>query len=208
MIGKTDGIICSVPVPGTISEKQATGIISPRRLIYPDKGRNILSRASGTPFVELPRFALRSLEPEPVFDPFVDESRAKRWGRVPMWACRPAIAPVNQIKKEMRAEIRHRQRQGVRRCGHEEETVRGYSKAVFTSYHYYAAERIVLDSIMPVIVLRMKLGASTEQKRRIVKEFTSTMVATMGIEPELVTILIDELPPENIGKAGKLRCDP
>jgi len=61
---------------------------------------------------------------------------------------------------------------------------------------------------MPVIVLRMKQGASTEQKRRIVKEFTSTMVSTMGIEPELVTILIDELPPENIGKAGKLRCDP
>ena len=61
---------------------------------------------------------------------------------------------------------------------------------------------------MPVIVLRMKQGASTEQKRRIVKEFTSTMVATMGIEPELVTIIIDELPPENIGKAGKLRCDP
>jgi len=60
---------------------------------------------------------------------------------------------------------------------------------------------------MPVIVLRMKQGASTEQKRRIVKEFTSTMVSTMGIEPELVTILIDELPPENIGKAGKLRCD-
>jgi len=61
---------------------------------------------------------------------------------------------------------------------------------------------------MPVIVLRMKQGASIEQKRRIVKEFTSTMVATMGIEPELVTILIDELPLENIGKAGKLRCDP
>lgn len=60
---------------------------------------------------------------------------------------------------------------------------------------------------MPVIVLRMKQGASTEQKRRIVKEFTSTMVSTMGIEPEIVTILIDELPPENIGKAGKLRCD-
>ncbi len=61
---------------------------------------------------------------------------------------------------------------------------------------------------MPVIVPRMKQGASTEQKRRIVTEFTSNMVSTMGIEPELVTILIDELPPENIGKAGKLRCDP
>jgi len=30
----------------------------------------------------------------------------------------------------------------------------------------------------------------------------------MDIKPELVTILIDELPLENIGKAGKLRYDP
>jgi 4-oxalocrotonate tautomerase len=61
---------------------------------------------------------------------------------------------------------------------------------------------------MPVIVLRMKQGASTEQKRRIVKEFTDTMVATMGVGPDMVTVLIDELPLENIAKAGKLRCDP
>lgn len=28
------------------------------------------------------------------------------------------------------------------------------------------------------------------------------------ISPDLVTILIHDLPLENIGKAGKLRCDP
>ena len=61
---------------------------------------------------------------------------------------------------------------------------------------------------MPVIVLRMKQGASTEQKRRIVKEFTETLVSTLGVDPGIVTILIDELPLENIGKGGKLRCDP
>ena len=61
---------------------------------------------------------------------------------------------------------------------------------------------------MPIIVLTMKQGASTDQKRRIVKEFTDSMVTTMGISPDLITILIHDLPLENIGKAGKLRCDP
>lgn len=60
---------------------------------------------------------------------------------------------------------------------------------------------------MPVVVLRMKQGASTDQKRRIVREFTDTLVETLGVSPELITILIDDLPLENIGKAGKLRCD-
>ena len=61
---------------------------------------------------------------------------------------------------------------------------------------------------MPVVTIRMKQGASTEQKRRIVQEFTGTLVATLGVDPEIVTVLIEELPPENIGKAGRLRCDP
>lgn len=60
---------------------------------------------------------------------------------------------------------------------------------------------------MPVVILKMKKGWSTEQKRRIVREFTNTLVKTLGIEPKLVTIMIDEHELENIGKAGKLRSD-
>jgi 4-oxalocrotonate tautomerase len=60
---------------------------------------------------------------------------------------------------------------------------------------------------MPVVILKMKKGWSVEQKRTIVKEFTKTLVSTLKIEPELVTVMIDELEPENIGKAGKLRSD-
>lgn len=60
---------------------------------------------------------------------------------------------------------------------------------------------------MPVVVLKMKRGASKDQKRRIVMEFTATLVSTLGIEPDLVTVMIDEHDLENIGKAGKLRCD-
>jgi 4-oxalocrotonate tautomerase family enzyme len=61
--------------------------------------------------------------------------------------------------------------------------------------------------LVPVVILKMKSGWSTAQKRKIVKDFTHTLVSTLGIEPDLVTILIDEHELENIGKARKLRCD-
>jgi len=61
---------------------------------------------------------------------------------------------------------------------------------------------------MPVITLTLKKGLSREQKRRIVQEFTDTLVSVIGVDKDLVTILITELEPENIGKAGNLRCDP
>jgi 4-oxalocrotonate tautomerase len=60
---------------------------------------------------------------------------------------------------------------------------------------------------MPVIIIRMRKGFSREQKRTIIKEFTDTLVTTLGVDPDLVTIMIDEHELENIGKAGKLRCD-
>ena len=61
---------------------------------------------------------------------------------------------------------------------------------------------------MPVIILKQKKGLSREQKRRIVKEFTDTLVSVAGVKKELVTILIEEKDLEDIGKGGKLRCDP
>jgi len=60
---------------------------------------------------------------------------------------------------------------------------------------------------MPIIILKQRKGLSLEQKRRIVREFTETMVRTTGVKKELVTILIEELSLEDIGKAGKLRSD-
>ena len=58
---------------------------------------------------------------------------------------------------------------------------------------------------MPIIILKQRKGLSLEQKRRIVREFTETMVRTTGVKKELVTI--QELSLEDIGKAGKLRSD-
>ncbi|MDO8872959.1 MAG: 4-oxalocrotonate tautomerase family protein [Methanoregula sp.] len=61
---------------------------------------------------------------------------------------------------------------------------------------------------MPVVIIKMRKGFSTEQKRTVVKEFTNTLVKTLGVDPSVVTILINEHELENIGNAGKLRCDP
>lgn len=61
---------------------------------------------------------------------------------------------------------------------------------------------------MPVIILRQRKGLTRDQKRRIVKEFTETMVKVAGVKKELVTIMIEEKELEDIGKGGKLRCDP
>jgi len=60
---------------------------------------------------------------------------------------------------------------------------------------------------MPVIILKQRKGLSRDQKRRIVQEFTETMVNVAGVKKELVTIMIEEKEPEDIGKGGKLRCD-
>jgi 4-oxalocrotonate tautomerase len=60
---------------------------------------------------------------------------------------------------------------------------------------------------MPVIILRQRKGLTRDQKRRIVKEFTETMVNVAGVKKELVTIMIEEKELEDIGKGGVLRCD-
>ncbi len=60
---------------------------------------------------------------------------------------------------------------------------------------------------MPVIILKQKKGLSRDQKRTIVQEFTATLVKVTGVDKDLVTILIEEKEPEDIGKGGKLRCD-
>ena len=64
-----------------------------------------------------------------------------------------------------------------------------------------------VDQIMPVVIIKMRKGFSPDQKRIVVKEFTSTLVKTLGVDPDIVTVMIDEHELENIGKAGKLRCD-
>ena len=60
---------------------------------------------------------------------------------------------------------------------------------------------------MPVVILNIRKSLSRDQKRKIVGDFTQTLVTVAGVTPDLVTVLIHEHEAEDIGKAGKLRCD-
>lgn len=57
---------------------------------------------------------------------------------------------------------------------------------------------------MPVVTIEMAAGRTLEQKRRVVEEFTATLVAVLKVDPADVTVLVHELPRESIAKAGVL----
>jgi 4-oxalocrotonate tautomerase len=85
--------------------------------------------------------------------------------------------------------------------------IAGKRKYVRAKYYFHLYFRNTVNYCMPVVILKIKNGLSRDQKRRIVEEFTQTLVSTAGVPPERVTVLIDEHAPEDIGIAGKLRCD-
>ena len=60
---------------------------------------------------------------------------------------------------------------------------------------------------MPSITISMLEGRTKEQKAQIVKEMTDTMVRVLGVNPEIVHIVINENPKENVGRAGVLISD-
>jgi len=61
---------------------------------------------------------------------------------------------------------------------------------------------------MPYINLQItKDGVTREQKKRIVEEFTATLVNTLGKKPEHIHIVIDEIDADNWGFAGQLTTD-
>ena len=60
---------------------------------------------------------------------------------------------------------------------------------------------------MPIIRIDMIEGRTQEQKRRIVKAITETMMNVAGTNPEDVHIIIVDHPRENLAAAGRLLVD-
>jgi 4-oxalocrotonate tautomerase len=60
---------------------------------------------------------------------------------------------------------------------------------------------------MPIIRIDMIEGRTQEQKRRIVKAITETMMNVAGTNPEDVHIIIVDHPRENLAAAGQLLID-
>ena len=60
---------------------------------------------------------------------------------------------------------------------------------------------------MPLLRVSLWTGRTKEQKAKIAKALTDTMVETAGVSPESVTIQFDELPQENWATGGKLHSE-
>lgn len=60
---------------------------------------------------------------------------------------------------------------------------------------------------MPLITINIWKGKTVEQKRRLVKEITDTVVDTIDCPREAVHIIINEQPKENWGIGGKLALE-
>ncbi len=60
---------------------------------------------------------------------------------------------------------------------------------------------------MPIVQVDMLEGRTLEQKREMVKKMTEAIVETANCPAEAVTIIIRDMPPTHLGKAGKLRSD-
>jgi 4-oxalocrotonate tautomerase len=64
------------------------------------------------------------------------------------------------------------------------------------------------ENNMPYVNIRVAGTLSSEQKAGISKGVTEVISREVGKPPESILIFIDELPHENIAKAGKLLTPP
>lgn len=55
---------------------------------------------------------------------------------------------------------------------------------------------------MPIISVNMLAGRSNETKRELIRVLTEGAVATLGVAPEAVRVLLFDVPPEHWGAGG------
>jgi 4-oxalocrotonate tautomerase len=60
---------------------------------------------------------------------------------------------------------------------------------------------------MPRIIVQAISGRTVEQKRELVRRITDAVVETWHVEPDIVTIRIEEVAAENFARAGVLAVD-
>ena len=60
---------------------------------------------------------------------------------------------------------------------------------------------------MPIIFVEALEGRTTDQKRGLVKDMTEAVMKNFNVGADAVTIVIREMKPEHLGKAGKLKSD-
>lgn len=60
---------------------------------------------------------------------------------------------------------------------------------------------------MPVVTVQMWTGRSVEQKRKLVAAITDAMVQHAGCKPDHLHVIIQDVPKESWGRAGRLGID-
>jgi len=60
---------------------------------------------------------------------------------------------------------------------------------------------------MPIVTIKLAKGRSIEQKRELVKAITDAVVSVLDVEPEWVSVLIEEFNRENWATGGELHID-
>ena len=60
---------------------------------------------------------------------------------------------------------------------------------------------------MPIVQIDLLEGRSIEQKRALVKKVTDAISETANCPVNAVTIILREMPKENLSNGGKLRSD-
>ena len=60
---------------------------------------------------------------------------------------------------------------------------------------------------MPRLIVQMIEGRTVEQKRELARRLSETVIDLLKVDPETVTVFIDETPPENFARAGVLALD-
>jgi len=61
---------------------------------------------------------------------------------------------------------------------------------------------------MPVVKVEWLAGRSYEQKQTVAKEITESMARVLGLDPENIWIIFEDVPRENWSIGGKLRGEP
>ncbi len=61
---------------------------------------------------------------------------------------------------------------------------------------------------MPMIRVEMFEGRTTDQKRALARALTDAMVGALGVAPETVWIVMDDVARENWAFGGRLGSDP
>ena len=60
---------------------------------------------------------------------------------------------------------------------------------------------------MPIIEVNMLDGRTVTQKRAMIVAITDGVVATLGVKPDSVRVLIREMPAENFAVAGVTKAE-